>query len=563
MASDRSNWERHQPYSGVPEPSNDRRKHLFAGKHRRKISEIPEEDFNKRLKRNANPHSGQATDAAAVDDLSSGLVQHDPFEQSRGPGPPVFSMGGHQEPVRLNTNSNPGNYLSIYSPLNEASSTDSTDPYGADWPPVISRPSKAPINSSQDFHPYQPFPFNQEYAQFNEQAYSGNQLVQGAIEAVPVAMQYLPSGYETASDAFVGQDINPALSETSALSLSHGAVGQDVELDSSLDWKIQSLPILDNLDMIDEFFPDNLELSLLMRRPAPNQQISPSEQDFLQRVKTRRSYLLSEPDTPEAVAQLLKKYEWKDFLKEIINCAGRYVESSTSSVQTDDSNAERQSPTSSNNYPAPEEVAPSASYGGPYYYAPQLSAATLRTEQSPGSLVTPAALAVSVAFEGSASPDPSSSQSAPQYLQMAPPTPHQYPPLINATPALARSPSLTPKPPSQKHKPTIPTTRRLWTSEEESALLDGLERVGGPHWSQILGLYGAGGIISEVLKGRNQIQLKDKARNLKLFFLKSGSELPYYLQGVTGELRTRAPTQAARQEALARAREMEMEGREK
>lgn len=64
---------------------------------------------------------------------------------------------------------------------------------------------------------------------------------------MPVAVQYLPSGYETASEAFVGQDINPALSEASALSLSHGAVGQDVELGASLDWKIQSLPILDNL----------------------------------------------------------------------------------------------------------------------------------------------------------------------------------------------------------------------------------------------------------------------------------------------------------------------------
>lgn len=180
----KGNWERHQPYSDGPKPSNDGRKHLFAGNHRRKISEIPQEDLSKRLKRNTSSHSGAAADGTAVDDLSSGLVQHDPFEQSRGPGPPVFSTGGHQEPVRLITNSNPGNYLSIYYPLNEASSTNSTDPYGADWPPVISRPSKAPINSSQNFHPYQPFPFNQEYPQFNEQAYSGNPLVQGAIEAV-------------------------------------------------------------------------------------------------------------------------------------------------------------------------------------------------------------------------------------------------------------------------------------------------------------------------------------------------------------------------------------------
>ncbi|KAF9777248.1 hypothetical protein IL306_004477 [Fusarium sp. DS 682] len=48
--------------------------------------------------------------------------------------------------------------------------------------------------------------------------------------------------------------------------------------------------------------------------------------------------------------------------------------------------------------------------------------------------------------------------------------------------------------------------------------------------------------------------LKDKARNLKLFFLKTNSEMPYYLQAVTGELKTRAPTQAARKEAEERAR---------
>lgn len=77
----------------------------------------------------------------------------------------------------------------------------------------------------------------------------------------------------------------------------------------------------------------------------------------------------------------------------------------------------------------------------------------------------------------------------------------------------------------------------------------GLDRVKGPHWSQILAMFGPGGTINEVLKDRNQVQLKDKARNLKLFFLKSNIEVPYYLQFVTGELKTRAPAQAAKNEA--------------
>ena len=94
-----------------------------------------------------------------------------------------------------------------------------------------------------------------------------------------------------------------------------------------------------------------------------------------------------------------------------------------------------------------------------------------------------------------------------------------------------------------------PSQRRAWTAEEESALLAGLDRVKGPHWSQILALFGPGGKINETLKDRNQVQLKDKARNIKLFFQKNNQEVPYYLSFVTGELKTRAPAQAAKNEA--------------
>jgi hypothetical protein len=95
----------------------------------------------------------------------------------------------------------------------------------------------------------------------------------------------------------------------------------------------------------------------------------------------------------------------------------------------------------------------------------------------------------------------------------------------------------------------LPSQRRPWTTEEENALMAGLDRVKGPHWSQILAMFGPGGTVNEVLKDRNQVQLKDKARNLKLFFLKSNIEVPYYLQFVTGELKTRAPGQALRNAA--------------
>ncbi|KAI0203041.1 hypothetical protein F4808DRAFT_50489 [Astrocystis sublimbata] len=98
------------------------------------------------------------------------------------------------------------------------------------------------------------------------------------------------------------------------------------------------------------------------------------------------------------------------------------------------------------------------------------------------------------------------------------------------------------------------STRRPWSPDEEKALMMGLDLVKGPHWSQILSLFGPNGSMSQILADRTQVQLKDKARNLKLFFLKTNSEMPYYLQCVTGELKTRAPTQAARKEAEEKAR---------
>ncbi|CAI6723313.1 AEL_HP2_G0051750.mRNA.1.CDS.1 [Saccharomyces cerevisiae] len=80
-----------------------------------------------------------------------------------------------------------------------------------------------------------------------------------------------------------------------------------------------------------------------------------------------------------------------------------------------------------------------------------------------------------------------------------------------------------------------PKAKRTWSKEEEEALVEGLKEV-GPSWSKILDLYGPGGKITENLKNRTQVQLKDKARNWKLQYLKSGKPLPDYLIKVTGNL---------------------------
>ena len=160
-------------------------------------------------------------------------------------------------------------------------------------------------------------------------------------------------------------------------------------------------------------------------------------------------------------------------------------------------------------------------------------------------------------FAASASPDTTtSSQKRPSNGSLSPPTTSSTPMTIQYENARATA---HPKAPPFSRRPGAPSQRRPWTQDEEKALMDGLDRVKGPHWSQILALYGNGGSISEVLKDRNQVQLKDKARNLKLFFLKSGIDVPVYLQRVTGELKTRAPAQAAKREAKERLRQMEEE----
>lgn len=80
-----------------------------------------------------------------------------------------------------------------------------------------------------------------------------------------------------------------------------------------------------------------------------------------------------------------------------------------------------------------------------------------------------------------------------------------------------------------------PTQKRMWSKEEEEALIEGLKTC-GPSWAKILSLYGPGGSISEALKNRSQVQLKDKARNFKMHCLKKGLPMPLYLNKVTGDL---------------------------
>lgn len=91
--------------------------------------------------------------------------------------------------------------------------------------------------------------------------------------------------------------------------------------------------------------------------------------------------------------------------------------------------------------------------------------------------------------------------------------------------------------------------RRPWTTDEEDALMHGIDYVKGPHWAQILALWGVDGMKGTILKDRTQVQLKDKARNLKLYFLKNNQPVPPYMEHVTGELKTRAPPRYSKEDA--------------
>lgn len=89
-----------------------------------------------------------------------------------------------------------------------------------------------------------------------------------------------------------------------------------------------------------------------------------------------------------------------------------------------------------------------------------------------------------------------------------------------------------------------PKGRQTWTEAETNALINGVTQL-GPQWAAILSIHGQNGTVSNALANRNQVALKDKARNIKLLFLKQGQQVPPGFEHVTGELMTRAPTHAA------------------
>ncbi|EPS35092.1 hypothetical protein H072_11549 [Dactylellina haptotyla CBS 200.50] len=302
--------------------------------------------------------------------------------------------------------------------------------------------------------------------------------------------------------------------------------------------------------ILDDLFEADIASKLTDRRGSTKELI-PSEIEFIGRVKNRREQL---EKAPTNVPVLREIYPWQDWLREIIQYVAKHRDSILSpttrkklkrlEAAQGDSNKhmfQAHGPASGSMYGQhPALYAPPPGMSQPVYpgYSsvgrPSMHATYSGHSASPGITQT--------SLSGSA-PNPALSVGT---SQAATPHPEQTTPthILYEQARLAATARQSPN----ARRAGLPSQRRPWSTEEEHALMVGLDYVKGPHWSQILAMFGAGGTVSEALKDRNQVQLKDKARNLKLFFLKSGMEVPYYLQFVTGELKTRAPGQVAKNE---------------
>lgn len=358
-------------------------------------------------------------------------------------------------------------------------------------------------------------------------------------------------------------------------------------------WRTGAAP--PSVVMADLFGPD-LDKAILARRPGTTS-LAPSEQDFLNRLTSRRDILLGHVKN-NSLDQLPLKYRWEDFSREVSSYLSKHLEN-TSGSGSNLLDANKSDPTRTLQR---GQMEGQFSIHGPPLPVSSTDSIRQETAQIPVSadsavdqddFVAQAARAAEIAmqdamgyvfsepFPTSSSPNPPPTQQDASTPQPAPPEPQNFEPILEV--ASSNSPvtgssggpgeiphvsqtaptsvlyeraklAATSVPLAAKKVAGAPSPRRPWTTEEENALMTGLDQVKGPHWSQILAMYGPGGTVSEALKDRNQVQLKDKARNLKLFFLKSGIEVPYYLKYVTGDLKTRAPGQASKQEARERDR---------
>lgn len=235
-------------------------------------------------------------------------------------------------------------------------------------------------------------------------------------------------------------------------------------------------------EILDDIFPANIEEAFMERRGVKS--LSPTEMDFVNRCRSRKDILLNFP----AESSLSEEYEWFSFLRDLFD----FVSKNMSFLIW---GKKGKAPVSR------AERLPTASESTPHLAETLKSVSTNITDRSEHNTSTSDPTGNQEINDITAALLPSEIQEQQIHVRMG-----------------VKAPS-----------------RRPWTRDEEKALRHALE-LKGPLWSTILELFGQGGRINESLKNRTQVQLKDKARNWKMFFLKSGLPVPAYLQKVTGDL---------------------------
>jgi len=268
--------------------------------------------------------------------------------------------------------------------------------------------------------------------------------------------------------------------------------------------------------ILDELFPSNME-DVLMARRLGAKQLTPTEVDFCGRCKSRREYLAKCKGDDD----LAERYYWPTFLREIAEYISKNKEVIVSI------------PSRKRNMRKPQ-VLPNVDGGGPG--SNSFNDGNIGDMSSPENDGEDQDLSLSE--HGGMTHEVDSADA--MQLDAALFADHNFSldgtidPNQSTAELYEEARMAATRGTSSSRKSLTPVQRRPWTKEEEQALLNGLDAVKGPHWSQILSMYGPGGTVSEILKDRNQVQLKDKARNLKLFFLKSHLDVPYYLKVCCG-----------------------------
>ncbi|KAL3232218.1 Protein TBF1 [Nakaseomyces bracarensis] len=293
------------------------------------------------------------------------------------------------------------------------------------------------------------------------------------------------------------------------------------------------IPEKEKKDLLDKIFPDDIAQVLMKRKLATNGEkkvLSPSEKEFIGRCERRKENLMSIDD----YNKLQANYDWVYFVKELLEYCGRNInlivwgkKGRAKSVLFEFDTADfdpqilyatgyHQTSNIQRTLDIAEPESNRLTEAEKHSISPELQALT--EEENAVIQNEEIQRVFQDTAQSSSDPEPASLLHSDENVDTQ---------LMGSTSAVL--PHIIPKSSAVK----IAKTKRTWSKEEEEALINGLIEL-GPAWAKILDLYGPGGKINEHLKNRTQVQLKDKARNWKLHYLKNNKPLPPYLMRVTG-----------------------------